>query len=258
MSDNIFMIHCMSGGPWTWEKYISFFEKRGFNCNATTLRYHDADPEDEPDPELGTTSLLDYAKDLEEEISGMEQIPVVMGHSMGGLLAQILATRGLAKAAVLLAPASPSGILALRPSVIKSFRSMQAQWGFWKKPVRQTYDEAAYSMLHKLPPEERNEVYDRFVHESGRAASEIGYWFLDPYRAARVDESKVVCPVLVVAGSEDRITPVSVVRRVAAKYGDVSTYREFDGHGHWLVGEPGWEDIAEYVLKWIKDNKVSS
>lgn len=113
-------------------------------------------------------------------------------------------------------------------------------------------------MLHKLPPEERNEVYDRFVHESGRAASEIGYWFLDPYSAARVDESKVVCPVLVVAGSEDRITPVSVVRRIAAKYGVVSTYREFHGHGHWLVGEPGWEEIAEYVLKWVKDNKVSS
>lgn len=81
---------------------------------------------------------------------------------------------------------------------------------------------------------------------------EIGYWFFDSRRASRVDESEVTCPVLVVGASRDRITPVSVVRRVARKYGAVSTYKEFENQAHWVVGEPGWEDVAEYARGWLR------
>jgi pimeloyl-ACP methyl ester carboxylesterase len=118
--------------------------------------------------------------------------------------------------------------------------------------MRQTFNEAAYSMLHLLPPGEQREVYDRFVYESGRAATEIGYWLLDPKGASKVDASKVTCPVLVVAGAEDRITPASVVRRVAEKYNAVSTYREFKNHAHWIMTEPGWQEVAEYAVEWLK------
>ena len=62
-------------------------------------------------------------------------------------------------------------------------------------------------MLHLLPENEQKETYGKFVYESGRAAFEIGYWLLDSKNASKVDESKVTCPVLVVAGAEDRITP---------------------------------------------------
>ena len=58
--------------------------------------------------------------------------------------------------------------------------------------------------------------------------------------------------MLVIAGAQDRITPVSVIRRVAKKYQAVATYREFDHHAHWVVAEPGWQEIAEYVTAWIK------
>jgi pimeloyl-ACP methyl ester carboxylesterase len=58
--------------------------------------------------------------------------------------------------------------------------------------------------------------------------------------------------VLVIAGAEDRITPASVVKQVANKYGAVSTYKEFEGHSHWVVGEPGWEDIAQYISDWLE------
>lgn len=102
-----------------------------------------------------------------------------------------------------------------------------------------------------LPVEERREIYDKFVYESGRTASEIGFWLFDSKGAAKVDESKVTCPVLVVAGAEDRITPASVVRKVAKKYETVSTYKEFENHAHWVIGEPGWEDIAGYIVDWF-------
>lgn len=251
MTDTIFMIHGMWGGPWYWENYKGLLESRGYRCVATTLRFHDMNPTDTPNPQLGTTSLLDYANDLEQEIRQLGVTPVVMGHSMGGLLAQILGSRGLAKALVLLTPGSPSGINAITPSVIKSFWSIQTKWNFWKKPIRQTFEEAAYSALHLLPPDEQKKAYMRFVYESGQAACEAGYWMIDSKRASKVDEEKVVCPVLVIAGSKDRIVPASVVRQVAQKYKQVTTYREFKDHAHWVVGEPGWQEVANFVISWL-------
>jgi pimeloyl-ACP methyl ester carboxylesterase len=246
------MIHGMWGGERCWENYSNFFENKGFNCITPTLRYHDIDPGETPDQRLGTTSLLDYAQDLEGEIRKLDEVPILMGHSMGGLLAQILASRGLARALVLLTPASPRGIIALRFSVLRSFLSIFTKWGFWRRPMRQTFREAAYSMLNLLDAEEQKRTYDNFVYESGRAACEIGFWFMYKKGASNVDKSKVGCPILVVAGTEDRITPASIVRRIADKYRPNSTYHEFSNHAHWVLGEPGWKDIAEYVLGWLE------
>jgi len=252
MSETILLIHGMWAGPWCWENFQPVFEQQGYKCIAATLPFHDMAPEDVPDPRLGTSSLMDYAAAVEQEIRQIGSKPIVVGHSMGGLLAQMLGSRGLAKALVLLSPSSPAGIIGLRFSVIKGFWSAQTKWGFWKKPMRQTFDEATYSMLHLCPVKDQKEIYDRFVYESGRAAFETGYWPFDRHGASRVDESKVTCPMLVIAGAQDRITPVSVIRRVAKKYQAVATYREFDHHAHWVVAEPGWQEIAEYVTAWIK------
>ena len=254
MGDTIVMIHGMWGSSWYWESYKKFFESKGYTCITPVLRYHDVDPHAEPPPQLGTTSLLDYAEDLEKEIKKLPSKPILMGHSMGGLLSQMLAERGLAKAIVLLTPASPSGILALRMSVIKSFWSVMVRWGFWKKPMLQTFEEAVYSMMHLLSPEEQKSSYDKFEYESGRAAFEIGFWLFDGKGASKVDETRVTCPVLVIAGTEDRITPAAVVRNIANKYQSVATYKQFDHHAHWVVAEPGWQDVAGYAYDWLKKN----
>lgn len=251
MDETIMMIHGMSCAGWAWENYREFFEQKGYRCVAPTLRFHDMDPNGTPNPQLGTTSLLDYAEDLEKEIQKLNTMPILMGHSMGGLLAQILGSRGLAKALILLTPAPPHGIMSLKPSVIKSVWSALTTWGFWKKPMRQTFDQAVYSTMHLLTAEEQKGTFDKFVYESGRAGSEIGFWLFDSKGAAKVDESKVTCPVLVIAGAEDRITPASVVQKVANKYKDVSTYKEFPNHAHWVIGEPGWQEIAEYTSDWL-------
>lgn len=252
MAQTIVMIHGMWGSSWYWGKYKQYFESKGYHCITPTLRFHDIDPRSEPPPELGTTSLLDYADDLEKEITKLDSLPILMGHSMGGLLAQILGSRGLAETLILLTPGSPRGIIALTPSVIKCFASVLSQWGFWRKPMRRTFEESVYSVMHLLSEQEQREIYDHFVYESGQVAYEIGFWLLDPGKASYVDESRVTCPVLVIAGAEDRITPASVVRKVAAKYGAVSTYKEFEGHAHWVVGEPGWEDITQYIYDWLE------
>lgn len=253
MRKSIVMIHGMWGGSWAWDNYKSFFEDKGYTCYTPVLRYHDISPNGRPDPALGATSLLDYAQDLKEYISGLDDKPVIMGHSMGGLITQILGTHGLGKALILLTPASPSGINALRFSVIKSFWGILTKWGFWKKPNRISFKASQYAIMHLLSETEQKKSYDKFVYESGRAAFEIGFWLLDGKGAAKVDASKISCPVLVVAGSEDRITPAKVTQKVAKKYSTVSTYKEFENHAHWVIGENGWEEIAAFISDWIDD-----
>jgi PilZ domain len=139
----------------------------------------------------------------------------------------------------------------LRPSVMKSFWSATTKPGFWKKPMLQTFNEAVYSMMQLLPNEEQKKVYERFVHESGKAAFEIGYWPLDRRNASRVDSAKITCPTLVIAGRQDKITPPSIVRRVADKYSAVTKFKEFADHAHWVIGEPGWQAVAEYSSDWM-------
>ena len=176
-----------------------------------------------------------------------------MGHSMGGLLAQILATRDLARAAVLIAPASPAGIVAITWSVLKSFQEVLFRWGFWEKPHKISYEKAVYAMMEQLPEEERKYIYNRSVWESGRAATEIGFWFAG-VKGAQVDSSKMTCPLLIISGSEDNITPAKVVKKVAEKYKPRYTHMEIGGHGHWLIREPGWEKSAGYINRWIEEN----
>ena len=200
------MIHGMWAGGWVWSDYIPVFEGRGYHCLAPTLRHHDA-PASEPPEALGHTSLLDYASDLQKEIGKLDQPPVLMGHSMGGILAQMLGARRPAKALVLLSPMPPQGINVISLASLRMFRQTFKRWGFWRKPTRPTFADAAAAMLGHLPRAQQRAVYDRLGNESGRVACEAGFWFLDPRAAKSVDSSRVACPVLVIAGAEAHSIP---------------------------------------------------
>jgi pimeloyl-ACP methyl ester carboxylesterase len=252
MRASIMMIHGMWAGGWVWSDYISIFEERGYRCLAPTLRYHDAPPL-QPPAALGRTSLLDYAKDLQEKIEKLDQFPVLMGHSMGGMLAQMLGARGLAKGLVLLSPMPPQGFNVISLASLRMFRETLKRWGFWRNPTRPTFGDAAASMLGHLPGDEQRRIYERLVHESGRVACETGFWFLDRRAAKYVDASHITCPVLLVAGAEDTLHPPAMMRKVARRYEPYSTYVEFPGRGHWLVGDPGWRTIAERIADWLDE-----
>jgi non-heme chloroperoxidase len=246
------MIHGMWSGAWVWEEWVPLFEARGYRCLVPTLRHHNVFPQ-EPPAALGRTSLLDYANDIERQIERLDEPPVLVGHSMGGMLAQMLGARRQTRALALLSPMPPQGINALSYASLRMFRSTIPSWGFWKKPTRPLFADAVASMLGNLPDDERRAAYDRLVHESGRAGCEAGFWFLDPHRSKWIDTSRVLCPVLVVVGSEDRLHPPSMMRKIARRYEPHSTYREVPGHGHWLVREPGWEEIATSIIGWLDE-----
>jgi len=99
----------------------------------------------------------------------------------------------------------------------------------------------------------RDEVFNRFVPESGRATFEIMNWGLDVNRASEVEADQVTAPLLFLTGSEDRINPPSTVERIAALYRGRATHEVLDGMGHWLIGEPGWERLAVRSLEWLEE-----
>lgn len=259
--DVILMIHGMWCGGWVWENYRDFFEKKGFICVSPDLRFH-GEHIRTPHPDLGMTSLLDYVDDLEEIILALEKqygtLPIIMGHSMGGLLAQILASRGLAKAMILLAPATPRWINSTKPSVLAFFMPMiLGTIAFWKDPLKPSYENASRNILYKLSEEERKIVYDKLCYESGRVVFEIGFWILSWWRkASKVRYKKVNCPVSIAIGGKDGVTPREAVRVNVRRYLKYSptpnlNYREYPNHFHWLLSEPGWEMIMQDILDWL-------
>ena len=252
MSKTIFMIHGMWGTGAFWDNYKSFFEEKGYKVITPDLPYHDSAQKDDPDPRLGKIRLLDYAAEMEKEISQLDEKPIIMGHSMGGLLTQILGSRDSGSALVALTPAAPVGIIPTTPSVLRSFFSILTTWGFWHKPMRPTFNEACYSMLNLLSPEEQKAEYANFVHESGRMIASVGLWMQGGGLDGRVDASKVTAPMLIVGGQKDRITPVWVIRQIAKKYKH-ATYKEYPDKAHWIVSGPGWEEVAEYVSEWLEN-----
>ncbi|GAB4399379.1 MAG: hypothetical protein OHK0053_19440 [Microscillaceae bacterium] len=254
MSRNIVMIHGMMQTPLCWNNYQPELEKAGFICQAPALRFHQLSQKEAPDARLAETSILDYVADLEKEIDKLAEPPILMGHSMGGLLAQILAARGKAKALVLLTPAPPHGtVLVSPPSSLRSFSEVLQKWKFWQKPFRLSFEKAVYSVMHLLPEEEQKAQYQNLVYESGKALFEIGMSPLDGKKASRVNPEAISCPVLVISGKEDRIVPASVVKKIARRYPQ-AVYWELEDHAHWVLGEKGWEEIVTKIIAWVKEN----
>ncbi|MBV8979118.1 MAG: alpha/beta hydrolase [Alphaproteobacteria bacterium] len=247
----VVMIHGAFCGPWAFEHFRKPFEAQGHAVHAPVLRHHDHGHN--PPAALGQVSLLDYAHDLSQLVKGLGEPPVVIGHSLGGLLAQMLAARGLARALVLLAPSAPWGVM---PSTMFELASSQtlffAQGDYRGSVIRPSYRIAAAHSLDKLAPAERSAVYARFVPESGQATFETMHWSFDHRRAARVAARDVSCPILCLVGSDDRINPPSTVKRIAGRYNGQAVLEELPGTSHWLIGEPGWAQIAQRAADWVK------
>ncbi|WP_430462863.1 alpha/beta hydrolase [Thalassolituus sp. LLYu03] len=251
----IVFIHGMWCGPEVFEPYERFFCERGYECHRPALRHHE--PLNNGLPALGRTSLKDYADDLEVFIRTLPQKPVLIGHSMGGLLVQMLCARDLVAKAVLLCPASPAGIHALSPSVVRSFMGVMARWGFWKKPNKLSPTAARYALFNKLSPQAAQDAYLQMRYESGRAAFEIGFWLIDPNKTTVVNPASVQQPMLVVSGDDDHITPATINKKVAARYRHAQ-YRSYPNHAHWLIAEPGWEKIANDVALWLENEPYAT
>lgn len=248
----VMLIHGMWSRPQVWENFRHFFEARGYRVLTPTLRHHDIEPWMRPDPALATTSLVDYADDLETEIVRLDEKPFVIGHSMGGTLAQMLAARGLIGGATLLATAHCAPVFALPPSLVTIFLREIMLTPFWRRTFLPSYKAMRGLVLNGLNESDARNLYASLIAESGRSFFELAFWYLDRRRAALIDPARVACPLLLLTGVDDRLTPLSTARRTAEHYGRKARLEALSGHAHWLPGEPGWERIAERTARFFE------
>ncbi|MEQ1753422.1 MAG: alpha/beta hydrolase [Micropepsaceae bacterium] len=247
----IVLIHGAFCGAWAFDGYAQLFAAHGAKVHAPTLRHHDVLAGRRAPSELGTTSMLDYAADIEVLVNSFKTPPVLIGHSMGGLVAQMVAQRTKVRALALVAPSAPWGTLPTSPWEIMSAQGLYFAGQFWNKPLQPEAWVAETHALDLIPPGQREAIFARFVPESGLATFEIMHWGMDIRRATFVDARKIDCPVLCVAGALDRVNPARTVASIARRYRNRGEYFEVEKASHWLIGEPGWERTALYIREWI-------
>ncbi|MFZ3032638.1 MAG: alpha/beta hydrolase [Parvibaculum sp.] len=248
----IMLIHGMWSRPHVWANFRHYLEDHGYRVIVPTLRHHHAEPDEPSHPELGTTSLLDYAADLEREIRLLDEKPFIIGHSMGGTLAQMMAARGLTRGNVLLATAHCAPVLSFNRTVWNFFLREAHLMSFWRRTQRPSYRIMRDTCLNGLNERDAQNLYSTLVPESGRITFELALWFLDRRRAALIDARKIDCPMLMLTGTDDYLTPLSVTRRLAEYYGHNARLEELPGRSHWLPLEPGWQEVAERARHFIE------
>lgn len=234
----LLFVHGMWLGSWCWESYLRSAAEAGWNAWALNLSGHHGS---RPVADLGEVGIVDYVQDVLDCLRTLGEV-VLVGHSMGGLIAQKVAEIGGVRAAVFLASAAPQGILVLRWPVLWRMTRYAFPMAADRPFVAARADMDAL-VGNRLSPERQAEMYARMVPESGRAARELAFGLIP------VDEERVACPTLVVGAQWDRLTPAAVQRRIAAKY--AAEYREMAGHGHMLMLEEGWEQSLAEILAWL-------
>jgi len=248
-SKEIVMLHGASEGGWCFDPFRAVFESLGWTCHTPDLIGHGKDATD-ADKRLVGVGMAQYLSQMRDFVQKFASPPVLLGHSMGAVLAQQLAASGLARALVLVSPAQRAGILPATDSERQLARDLMTLGPFWTSIVKPDFDLARIYTLNRVPPDQQRAVFDRFGPESGRAYFELFFWMFDQTAATVVDPGAVRCPVLCLSGSDDKLIPIPTARAAAAAF-RTTEFWELAGHGHMLPLEPGAADIALRIAQWI-------
>jgi len=251
-SDTVLLIHGAGSIGEEWKNFKDELTKLGYTVIAPTLRNHKLG---HSHPEIGNLSLYDYINDLEALIGSLKVKPIIIGHSMGGLLALILCSKNLAKLGILITPAAPKGINAISVSVLRIFILNIFRWQFWKRPVPPNYNSARYGVLHDLAENRAIQVFEQsHSAESGRALCEIGFPYFYKNCASEIAFTEYTCKTLVIGCGRDRITPISIARKLYRALGKSADYQEFATFSHYIMEGEEFMKVFKVCSKWIKMN----
>jgi pimeloyl-ACP methyl ester carboxylesterase len=249
----IVFIHGMFMTPKSWGQWINRFSRLGYTVHAPAWPLHDLGLEvlRSTPPELSKLTLAQVMEHYRRFIRALPEKPIVIGHSMGGLVAQKLLSEGLASAAVAIDSAPPRGVLSLSVPFIR------ANWGALNpfanpnEAIKMSWTDFTYAWVNGQQPSEQARIYHEFfVPESRR----VGRGPLG--RAGSIDRTKKRGPLLLIAGENDHIIPASLTWANYQFYSSTPGFTEFRltlDRDHSTLLSPGWEQVAETVRTWLQN-----
>lgn len=254
MSSTILFIHGMFLTPKSWERWVKFFSSRGFRCLAPAWPFHEGEPAELRERvaaglgELRLAMVFDHFAHLLRDEGAK---PILIGHSMGGLVVQHLISRGLGAAGVCISSVAPNAMLSL-------------DWGFFRnsaaimnplmgdKPFVMTVEGFHHNFCNTLTAQEAQEAYDAYVVPESRNVLRDSMG-----RVAHLDLDRPHVPLLFLAGEQDNIIPDELNRKNAEAYThreSISDFQDFASRGHFICNEPGWQAPASFIEGWLEAN----
>lgn len=245
-------------GAWltgaVWERFIGRYAACGYACVAPPWPWLDLpvrDLQDHPPAGLARSSIGSIVAYYESLIRALPAPPPLVGHAFGGLFVQMLLDRGLGAAGVAIAPVAPRGVLA-HPTALRSVLPVLSTWNGWKRTLTLSQAQFCRNYAQTLAVHDMEREYHRqIVPAPGRIFYEAALG-----RGNRVDfDNDDRAPLLLVAGEHDRIVPPSMVAsnyRLHRRSVATTAFKLFPGRSHWLIAEPGWEQVADMSIDWLQ------
>jgi len=258
-STPVVFVHGLWLLPTSWDRWAELFEKNGYT--ALTPGWPD-DPDTvakaKAHPEVfANKSVGDVADHFEDVIGGLKKKPAVIGHSFGGLLAQILAGRGVAKASVAIDPAPFRGVLPLPISSLRSASPVLKNPANYHRAVPLTYEQFRYSFANAVSEDEAKELYAAFsVPTSGEPLFEAAFANLNPWTEVKVDtKNPKRGPLLILEGEKDHVVPWAIANasyKRQRRNDGVTEIVKVPGRGHALTIDHGWQEVADIALAFVQ------
>ena len=243
----IVMVHGAFCGGWVFEAFAAPFMAAGHRVIAPDLPGHGAH---ERAGAAAGLSMRDYASEVAGLVATLEAPPVLIGHSLGGLVALLAAAQTPAAGLILLAPSAPWGVHGATMEEAVSALSLYAMGPYWALPIAPDYPTFRRCCVDRLDRAQRRALFARLRPESGRAIFETLNWWLDPFMTTLARPERIGAPILAISGGEDVIHPTATVRETARRVG--ARLEVMPKMSHWLIGEPGWDDVADRCLDWLR------
>ncbi|OKI65095.1 alpha/beta hydrolase [Micromonospora sp. CB01531] len=255
--DTIVLIHGLWMTSRSWEHWAERYRARGFRVLTPAWPGMEAEVEElraDPTPIAGQR-IADITEHYARIVREQPRPPIIMGHSFGGLITQLLLDRKLGAAGVALHPAPVKGVLRLPLNTLRSAFSILGSPANRNRAVPFTKEDFRFAFGNTLSPQQSDAAWERYaVPGAGRVLFEAAFANLDPDAATEVDKKRDErAPLLLTAGGADHVVPPSVVVANVNLYRSSTALTGFrcnPHRSHFVGGEPGWEEEADYALEW--------